>query len=119
MLIVDDLLTAPFKGVYWIFKEIHHAALEEQAGEADRITAQLSELYMRLETGQITEAEFDAQEKVLLDRLDRIQKTATRIEAEKKPKKVRKKRPGGKKPSAGRGRSRRGKVHEGETFNRP
>ncbi len=118
MLIVDDILLAPFKGIYWIFKEIHNAALEEQAGEADRITAQLSELYMRLETGQITEAEFDAREKELLDRLDRIQKTATRIEAEKKPKKARGKAPGGKKPSAGRGRSKRGKVHEVETFNR-
>ena len=72
MLIVDDILTAPFKGIYWIFKEIHNAALEDQAGEADRITAQLSELYMMLETGKMTEAEFDAAEKTLLDRLDAI-----------------------------------------------
>ena len=72
MLIVDDILTAPFTGIYWIFKEIHNAALEEQVGEADRITAQLSELYMMLETGQMTEAEFDAEEKALLDRLDAI-----------------------------------------------
>ena len=72
MLIVDDILTAPFKGIYWIFKEIHNAALEDQAGEADRITAQLSELYMMLETGKMTEAEFDAAEKALLDRLDAI-----------------------------------------------
>ena len=72
MFIVDDILTAPFKGIYWIFKEIHNAALEDQAGEADRITAQLSELYMMLETGKMTEAEFDAAEKALLDRLDAI-----------------------------------------------
>lgn len=72
MLIVDDILTAPFKGIYWIFKQIHNAALEGQAGEADRITAQLSELYMMLETRQMTEAEFDAAEKALLDRLDAI-----------------------------------------------
>ncbi len=119
MFLVDDILLFPARSILWIFREIHNAALEEQAGEADRITAQLSELYMRLETGQITEAEFDAREKELLDRLDRIQKTATRIEAEKKPKKAGKKAPGGKKPSAGRARSRRGKVHEGETFIRP
>ena len=72
MFIVDDILIAPFKGIYWIFKEIHNAALEDQAGEADRITAQLSELYMMLETGKMTEAEFDAAEKALLDRLDAI-----------------------------------------------
>lgn len=89
MLIVDDLLTAPIKGVFWIFKEIHNAALQEQAGEAEMITARLSELYMLLETGQITEAEFDAQEKQLLDRLDQIQKITTSIEAEKRPKKAR------------------------------
>jgi Gas vesicle protein G len=72
MFIVDDILTAPFKGLYWIFKEIRGAVEEEQAGEADRITAQLSELYMMLETGKMTEEEFDAAEKVLLDRLDAI-----------------------------------------------
>ena len=76
MLIVDDILTAPFTGIYWIFKEIHNAAIEEQVGEADSITAQLSELYMMLETGRMTEAEFDAAEKTLLDRLDAIKETA-------------------------------------------
>ena len=76
MLIVDDILTAPFTGIYWIFKEIHNAALQEQVGEADRITAQLSELYMMLETGRMTEAEFDAEEKRLLDRLDAIKERA-------------------------------------------
>ncbi|MFH0789823.1 MAG: gas vesicle protein GvpG [Pseudomonadota bacterium] len=72
MFIVDDILISPFKGITWIFKEILNAAQEEQAGEADRITAQLSEFYMMLETGKISEEEFDAAEKVLLDRLDVI-----------------------------------------------
>ncbi|MDP3182792.1 MAG: gas vesicle protein GvpG [Desulfobaccales bacterium] len=119
MFLIDDLLLSPIHGVVWLGRKVQDAAEEDQAGESDRITAQLSELYMRLETGQITEAEFDAQEKALLDRLDRIQETATRIEAEKKPKKAGKKAPGGKKPSTGRARSKRGKVHEGETFIRP
>jgi hypothetical protein len=73
MFLVDDLLTAPIKGVLWVFREIHDAAQQEMAGEAEAITATLSELYMKLETGQITEEEFDAQEKALLDRLDRLQ----------------------------------------------
>jgi len=76
--LVDDLLLSPIKGVLWVFKEIHDAAQQELAGEGEAITAALSELYMKLETGQITEAEFDAQEKVLLDRLDSL-------EAEKAP----------------------------------
>jgi hypothetical protein len=73
MFLIDDLLLSPVKGVLWVFREVHDAAQEELAGESEAITAALSELYMKLETGQITETEFDAQEKVLLDRLDRLQ----------------------------------------------
>ena len=41
---------------------------------------------MKLETGQITETQFDAQEKVLLDRLDRLQvEEQTPAAPEKKP----------------------------------
>jgi hypothetical protein len=72
MFLIDDILMAPARGLFWIFKEIHRAAEEAQANEADAITAQLSDLYMMLETGQMTEAEFDAEEKALLDRLDAI-----------------------------------------------
>ena len=117
MFLVDDILLSPAKGLLWVFQEIHDAAQQELAGESETITAALSELYMRLETEQITEAEFDAQEKVLLDRLDRIQETAAPIAAEEKPKQAGKKAPGGRKPSTGRARSKRGKVHAGETVN--
>jgi Gas vesicle protein G len=73
MFLIDDLLLAPVKGILWVFEEIRNAAEQELAGESDAITTALSELYMKLESGRITEAEFDAQEKVLLDRLDRLQ----------------------------------------------
>ena len=66
MLIVDDFL-------FWIFREVHKAAQQELDGEAEAITAKLSELYRMLETGRIKEAECDAREKSLLDRLDKIQ----------------------------------------------
>jgi hypothetical protein len=75
MLIVDDLLCAPFKGLLWVFNEIHRVAQEEQANEAQNITQQLSELYMMLDTGQITETEFDTMEQQLLDRLERVQES--------------------------------------------
>jgi hypothetical protein len=77
MLLIDDILTFPIKGIFWIFREIHNAAQQEQAGEADRITTALTELYMSLETGRITEAEFDARERELLDRLEQLQEPAT------------------------------------------
>ncbi|MFA4902399.1 MAG: gas vesicle protein GvpG [Desulfobaccales bacterium] len=102
MFFVDDLLMSPIKGVLWVFKEIHDAAQQELAGESEAITAALSELYMKLDTGQITEEQFDAQEKQLLDRLDRLQAEAeAESEPEKKPAKPRAKAKGTrKKPGA-------------------
>jgi hypothetical protein len=79
MFVVDDLLMAPARGLLWIFQEIHRAAQEEQVTDAESITAELSALYMRLETGKLTEEEFDAEEKLLLGRLDQIHKPGQRI----------------------------------------
>jgi hypothetical protein len=80
VILVDDVLLAPFRGLLWIFQEIHRAAQEEMVSDAESITAELSTLYMRLETGKITEQEFAEQEKVLLDRLDKIQRPERMIE---------------------------------------
>ena len=73
MLLVDDILFFPIHSIMWVFKEIGEIAQKELAGEATSITEQLRILYMQLETGRITEAEFEAGEKVLLDRLDLIE----------------------------------------------
>jgi hypothetical protein len=72
MLLVDDILFSPVNGILWIFREINKIAQEELDGEARSITEQLRLLYMQLETGRITEEQFDAEEKLLLDRLDAI-----------------------------------------------
>ena len=79
MFIVDDLLMAPARGLLWIFQEIHRAAQEEMVSDAESITAELSALYMRLETGKLTEEEFAAEEKLLLERLDKIHKPGKKI----------------------------------------
>jgi len=71
--LLDDILLAPIKGVLWIFEEIVNAAEEDLAAESDRIKDRLREMYMQLETGQITEAAFDAEESLLLDRLDELE----------------------------------------------
>ncbi len=73
MLLVDDILASPFRGLFWIFRELHHAVQEEAVNEVENITQQLSELYMMLETGKISEAEFDERETMLLDRLDALE----------------------------------------------
>lgn len=73
MFIVDDVLLFPAHSILWVFRELYNAAQQEVANEAESLTTQLSELYMALETGRITEAEFDESEKELLDRLDAIE----------------------------------------------
>ena len=82
MLLVDDLLLAPIRGLLWVFEKIHDAAQEEIAGEADAVTAELRELYMMLEAGRITEAEFGDRERTLLDRLEAIQERGPELDEE-------------------------------------
>jgi hypothetical protein len=72
MLLIDDIVFSPVKGIQWIFKEVHKLAEEELSGESDRIRDSLVELYMQLETEKITEEEFERQESGLLDRLDAL-----------------------------------------------
>lgn len=69
MFILDNLLLSP---LLWIFREINESVQKEQAGEAEEITRSLSELYMKLDSGAITEQEFESAETQLLDRLDAI-----------------------------------------------
>ncbi len=80
MLVIDDVLLFPVRSILWTFRKIHNAAQQELANEVEAITAELSELYMMLETGRVTEVECDAREKELLDRLDEIHERKTRIE---------------------------------------
>lgn len=82
MLIVDDILLFPIRSLFWILREIHHAAQEEIVNEADAITTELSELYMMLETKKITDTEFDDRERELLDRLEIIQRRGFNQEEE-------------------------------------
>ena len=72
MLLIDDILFFPVTSILWIFREIDKIAHEELDGEGQAINEQLRLLYMQLETGRITEQQFDAEEKILLDRLDAI-----------------------------------------------
>ena len=73
MLIIDKLLLSPIYATVWAARQIQNTIQQERQAEPAQITAELSELYMRLEAGQISEAEFAANETELLDRLDRLQ----------------------------------------------
>jgi hypothetical protein len=72
MLLIDDLLMAPFKGLLFVMREVARAAEEEQAGEERATMGELAALHRSLESGQLTEDAFDAREIELLERLERL-----------------------------------------------
>ncbi len=82
MLVFDNLLLFPLRGLWRVFREIHKAAEQECENESDAIRTELRELYMKLEAHQITEPEFDAGEKLLLDRLDQLDSRVTSTDDE-------------------------------------
>jgi len=71
MFIIDKILLSPIYGTIWVAKQVDNAIRQEVNDAPERITTELRELYMELETGHITEEEFDKQEKALLDSLDK------------------------------------------------
>lgn len=73
MIGVDSILLFPMKGLLFACREIRKAAQQQTMGQADAIRTELRELYMMLEAGRITEADFDAREAELLDRLDELE----------------------------------------------
>jgi len=56
----------------YLAKQIHKTAEEEFLNE-ENVSAELSELYMMVETGKITEEEFNNRESELLNRLEEIE----------------------------------------------
>ena len=73
MFLLDDILLSPARGLLAVFHNLHDAAEEEFVHEAEAIRIQLSEMYVMLETGQLSEHEFDRREQVLLDRLEKVE----------------------------------------------
>ncbi len=86
MFLLDNILLSPLHGVLWVAREMDKVAQEELANESGTIKADLSGLYLLLEKGQITEEEFDACEKMLLDRLDAISERLVAEEEEEEEK---------------------------------
>jgi len=71
MLILDDILLSPLNGFVWVAKKLYEAAEQELASEEQGITRELNEIYMMLETNQMSDQEFDLREAVLAAGKDR------------------------------------------------
>ncbi len=80
MILIDSLLTAPIRGLWFLLREVARAAKEERAADERAVMTELTALHRSLEAGQITEAAFDAREAVLLARLDRLRGVAYGVE---------------------------------------
>lgn len=78
MFVLDDLLLFPVRGIGWIFRQVKEAAEQELEARSARVTEELGHLYARLESGELTEEEFDSREKELLDELERVQQSRGR-----------------------------------------
>ena len=70
MLLIDDLLAAPLRGLFFVLKEINAAVQAERASQEREIIAELGDLHRQLDRNEITEADFETGEERLLHRLD-------------------------------------------------
>ncbi len=68
MLVVDDILLLPFKGLFGILRRIQEMAEHELYGE-DYLVEKLMELRLKFELDEISEEDYDEQEKELMARL--------------------------------------------------
>ncbi len=73
--LIDDILLAPFKGILFIAEKIQEAAQQEDLLDEDATRRNLTTLYMLLETGTITEEEFEQREAELVKKLEKIEET--------------------------------------------
>jgi len=66
------ILSAPFRGLLRVFDEVA-AQAEREMYDDGAVRAELSALYLKLESHAITEEEFDAREAELVQRLEEIE----------------------------------------------
>lgn len=73
MLLIDDVLLSPAKGLLFVLRELGKRAREELLDD-DAVKQELRETYMLLETGRISEQEFERREGKLARRLEAIER---------------------------------------------
>ncbi len=73
MLLIDDILFSPVNLIIWLGKKIDDTAQKEFSDEG-LIKEKLMQLQLRFEMDEISEEEYNRQEKELLERLEAIRK---------------------------------------------
>ena len=74
MFLLDDILLAPVKGLAAVCRKVEEAARQEIENQGKGAMIALGELHRRLETGEIEEQDFDAEEARLLEQIEELRK---------------------------------------------
>jgi hypothetical protein len=85
MFILDDILLSPMKGMVALCRKVEEAARQELENREKNTMSALGELHRRLETGQISEADFDVEETRLIEQMEELAKV---LHPEDRPSKV-------------------------------
>ncbi len=73
MFLIDDILLAPLNAIIWLGKKINEVA-EKEFSDEGLIKEKLMQLQLRFEIDEISEENYNRQEKELLERLEAIRK---------------------------------------------
>jgi hypothetical protein len=71
MLLIDDILFAPLKGIIFLAEKINEV-IEKETSDEGAVKERLMALQLKFEMDEIDEAEYDKQEDELLKTLERI-----------------------------------------------
>lgn len=82
MLIIDDLLLLPFKGLIGIFKEIQKLA-DQELSDKGKLREKLLEAQILFEVDKITEEEYLKKEKEIMARLNALEEEEEEGSSEK------------------------------------
>ena len=72
MIIIDDLLTLPFKGIWGAFKRIQELAEQKMTGSEDTLKEDLLRIQTLYELDQISEKEYLRKEKEVIEKLNAV-----------------------------------------------
>ena len=72
MIIIDDLLALPFKGIWGAFERIQELAEQEMTGSEDTLKEELLRIQTLYELDQISEKEYLRKEKEVIEKLNAV-----------------------------------------------
>ena len=71
MFLIDDLILAPFKGIFFLAGKINEV-IEKETSDEGSVKERLMELQLKFEMDEINEEEYDKREDELLNLLAKI-----------------------------------------------